>query len=214
MSEHRITTRWLRYVLRGEGKSRSDANERFMYRGPVLYSHEWPAARLVKGPGKNDWYCVAKVGVRPHNPKEWTTGPQLVATLHGMDCVGVFSKYEGDMNTDGQLHERTRFLAHCAAQLYIEQAQTWPADKLLLKGAWSSTGSDALKVNLDGVFKRYDMYRTAFQLDWPDFPNRYLEEFREAIDARATDYYDPKAVAQRERQLARRDAKHALGLDG
>jgi hypothetical protein len=212
MSEDRIKARWLKHVIRGEGKPRSDASERYSYRGVVLYSSSWPVARLVRGP--RGWVCVTK-SVSPYEPKEWKNDKlgRLHAVLHVED-IGVFSRFEGDMTSDDELHTRINWLSHAHAQLLIEQAQTWPADKVVKAIGWRTLTGGKILMDDHGILARgYAQYAETFELNWAKWPVHYYDDLKRAITAREKDYFHPKAEEQRVRQRARKEAKEALGIE-
>lgn len=214
MSEDKIKTRWVSHVIRGIGKPRSDSQERYSYRGPVLYAMEWPVARLVKTGGK-DWVCVTKTGVQAYAPPDWVEEPTLPTLKCNVttSCCGVFSPFEGDMCSDEELHGRIKFLSMKEAESIVEKAEVWPIDKILEKSTWRGTGKEQLNRDMLTVAKRYHQYSDAFNLGWPDFPPHYVAMLDRALERRSKEYHNPKAAAQRERNAARKAAKKALGIE-
>jgi hypothetical protein len=212
MSEERIKSRWVRYVIRGEGKPRSDANERYAYKGEVLYSNTWPAARLVQMPDGN-WACLSKTGTRGCAPVEWKgDGKPTLNTVIYVPCVGVFSEFDGDMLPPDKLHERMQWLFLAQSQACIDKALVWPADKLLTIQGYRSLGADELKSTLRSQVAKWNQYSLTFKLGWPGFPDHYYNDLMSAIASREKEYLSPQAEAQRTRQKARKEAKIALGL--
>lgn len=209
MSMSQIIKRWVLHVLHDKGKDRSDALDRYAYRGVLLYSNDWPVARLVHAKGRR-WVCLTRTGAAAPT-SSGVVGVPYVGNLVHVPCVGAFSQYEGDMLPDDKLHDRLSWLWHAEAQGIIEKAQTWPMVKLLSTG-WRQ-GNKTLQRDMSNVYGRYHAYRDAFDLDWPDFPGRYENALGNALALRSNEYNAPKAVEKRERAAARKEAKQALGMD-
>jgi hypothetical protein len=208
MTEAAIKLRWVKYNVRGEGFERSLADERYSYRGPTLFSNNWPVARLVEGPGKV-WHCLTRTGVHPAKVPDWKP-PRILGGTIRVPCIGVYSNLDGDIIPDDKLHARMEWLCHLEAEQIHEFARTWPPNKLLVKPQYGEIGSADLAKKMKAVGARYNEYRGAFNLSWPDWPDYYRTDFDDIIFERSQAYFDPAEVAKRERVVARREAKKAL----
>jgi hypothetical protein len=211
MSEKEIKRRWANWVVNGEGRDRSPISdggyglERYGYRDKVLYSHQWPVARLVQSP--NGWVCLSKTGVRP-DVRLLAAGTRNVgSTFIAVPCVGVYTHLDGDMIDDDKLHERIRWLCHLSAQDVIEKAHTWPGAKLFLGG-----GDKELIGSMGQTSELYDTYDRTFKLGWAAFRD-YAGELDAVLAKRKDGYYSDAEVAKRVRAQARKEAKLALGID-
>ena len=173
-------------------------------------------ARLVKSNAKT-WHCLTRSGVRPRVPKDWYddkikgTKPVLGEILR-VPCVGVYTDLDGDIIPDDKLHARIEWLCHLEAQQLIENAQTWPPNKLLAKPKYGSAGYVDLEARMSALAIRHREYNKAFELKWSDFPTHYKKDMADIIETRTKLYFDPVEVAKRDRVVSRREAKRALGV--
>ena len=199
MSKKSIMGRWVRWNVLHEGIDRSPCgSERYHYTRFALYSYSWPVARLAKGRNKT-WVCLAKsnIGLQHELVKETLIVPDL----------SVFSVYEGDWYDNGHMHERLRWLLNVSAQQTREKAQTWP-DRRIMNGGDKILIADLMRIK--GI---YEEYVRLMPVNWPEFPERYIEELAHAVLARHTRYASPEQTSKRERRWARSEAKEALGIN-
>ena len=206
-----ILQRWLLYNARGKGKEMSPLNSggRYSYHGQILYSHEWPVARLIKGAGQ-DYVCLTRSGIKPENLAD-KKHPRLAMTIT-VACIGAYSRFHADVISVEDQHERIKWLSHLEAQDLIERASSMQASQLILKEGYSSTGGKKLLNRMATVEQVYTTYKNAFGLKWPDFPD-YGVNLLAAIEAKRKEYNDPKNVEKRKRAAARREGKKAFAID-
>ena len=206
-----IADRWLKHAVRGIGKDRSSQfGQKFYYVGPIMYSHTWPVGRIVRNCYGNYVLLYRSTTGVYGNPKEWKSdeGPKLLHHIHVLD-IGAASRFPGDVITDEQLHQRTQFLAHLECQDLIEQAEELSGQQLF---GGNHPGHKRLAHGMKLALDRYQKYGDAFRLRWDKLPD-YAVRLELIIQRRLREYTDPKAVAKRERVVARREAKIAFGLD-
>jgi hypothetical protein len=211
-----IFMRWLKWNARGEGKDRSSSlgGQRYRYIGPILYSHDWPVARLVKDPDGNV-VCLTKSGAKAKNPPKeagWTVPPRLVLTITVTD-VGAFSKFEADVLDDDKLHERMKWLCHLEAQTLIDTALEMSTTTLAAKPKYRSSAGGVLLDRELKLQQVYAAYTKAFRLKWPAWPPHYRSDLSTAIQKRREEYNDPAAVEKRERAAAKKAARKAFDID-
>lgn len=120
--------------------------------------------------------------------------------------IGVLSRFEGDMLSEDELHERHKYLFFAELRAVSdERVRTMPGHAL------QDEASKILAL-VDRMYARYWNYGQTFRLKWPEMPKMYKEEVIETIRERLKRYHDPKQVAARERAHARKIAKKAFGL--
>jgi hypothetical protein len=209
-SQKEVLQRWLIWNARGKGKEMSPLNSggRYHYHGQVLYSHEWPVARLIRGVGK-DYVCLTRSGVKPENLGGDSKLPRLAMTIT-VPCIGAFSKFYADVLPEYEQHERIKWLSHLEAQEIIELAQATAPGQLVTREAHNSSRAKRMANRLATVEQVYLTYRKAFGLKWPDWPGSYTDQLDDIVKAKRKEWNDPKNVEKRQRAAARREGKKAF----
>src|SRR5262245_57057312 len=205
MSEAYMVQRWLDWNRRGAGRERSYATrERYSYHRNILYSNNWPVARLVAA-GKK-WVCLTKTGAGPS-----TTADGAVVTIR-VPCIGAYSQHIDDQIDDKALHDRIKWLLLRQGQEMIDRALLLSPSQLLVNTQHGRAEHIYMKDEIDATARLFSEYAAAFDLRWGAYPKQYVIDFKQIVDKRRDDYFSDKKTRARERVKARKDAKTALGL--
>lgn len=199
----------------GEGSERmTSGNWRFARH--VLFYHGKPYKRCLQADiggmvmiTKDPHFTVqAKPAMinKPGNDKQRAFAYQIWE----LPDIGVHSRFEGDELTDAELHNRHQFLFVAELAAFIEdEIKPTSGEELATLAA-----RQKLINRVGAMYTRWHNYRVTFGLKWKDLPTLYRDQINDAIVDKIKRYHDPKSVAQRERNHARKVAKAAFELDG
>lgn len=208
MTQADVELRFIKWNVMGVDGDRLTSGN-WSFRGSVLFYQYRPQKRFIKDKLgrpvmlRRQYATSDSVSTKPIERSmgdvkylEWT-----------LPDIGVWSWYEGDMLSQGELHERMQFLFMAELRCY--------ADTVLkpMSGAdLGAKGQAAVVKHVDAMYERYDAYNQLFAQHWAPMPEMYRTEIIELMNAKVKRYHDPKQVAARDRMHARKIAKKAFGI--
>jgi len=201
MSELSMKKRWLEYVCLGVGKERSFTDERFGYKGAVLYSYSWPVARVIKT--SDDRWVLLTRGTSIHRAARGV-GIKYDAVI--VNDIGALSQFQLDVLDPETTHERLRHLYEMEAGELVDLADGMSPQWLFGKGGQASHLTGSMK----RVYEQYELYSNTFGIKWRPMPSHYQQRLASILNERRGAYFNKDAVASRVRKKARREAKKAL----
>lgn len=124
--------------------------------------------------------------------------------------IGVNSRFEGDEISEAALHERHKFLFVAELAAFVdEHVRPLSGEEL-----GTLAVRQKLQNRVSNMYARWHSYNMIFGLKWKELPRLYKDQIDDAIAAKHARYHDPKSVAQRQRNHARKVARAAFELDG
>jgi len=200
------TMQWYEYNINGHGKAEDRCGD-YAYYKDVMYHTKQPWRRLIKQVSEpRGWVELyqhpSDVGMG--NSKKW--GHRWII----VPSIGVLSRWPDDMFSADEMHMRNKYLLLMEAKAMTEESLANVNGRILSNEVHWRNPKNQLIETMGKMYLRWDAYRTAFKLDWPELPARYKEELLAEIQRRIDKYLDPKTAAKRERVKARKQAVKAL----
>ena len=203
-----VETQYITWNFAGAGGDRlTGGNWRFNRRN--LYYQDGPYKRVVI-----DTKGLPIQLVRENNYESIKEQPTEKMSRAGIryrswlvPTIGILSRFDGDELSLAELHERQKFLMISEVRALIPERvnNTTAADLDKIAGG-------QIIARAEKMYARYFNYGLIFGTKWGEMPRMYKQEIRDVIRQKVERYHDPKAVAQRERNHARKIAKQAFGL--
>ena len=201
---------YIRWNVAGIGNGHMSVGN-WRFRKEVMYYQDRPFKRFVRD-AKRLPIQLRRLSTQA-DPEFWKVAPteahwdnNIAYQYWTLPEIGVLSRYEDDMITPAELHERHKFL------FFAELRQAAIDLVRPMAGADLEKQASSILSGIDKMYARYHNYSLTFGLKWTDMPKMYRDEVVIAINTKIERYHDPKSVAQRERTHARKIAKKAFGL--
>lgn len=199
-----IRERWFKWNIHKEGEDRGSLGNKYSYNGPIFYSDNYAAQRLLLN--KHDTWvlmCRYHTAVIP----DWAKHVAVAITVPDIAC---FSIYPGDWYDEAEsIHGRQKFIMLSRVNQLIEDAEA----KTNKQYAENHREGDSVLKELDKYYTNWASYDDTFDLGWGRLPAHYREKVERLIKTKIAVWNDPAAVVRRQRQAARKAAKEALGLN-
>jgi len=168
--------------------------------GPVYYYNNTPSHRIV-------WH---RNGKRFGILIGYHTGTFEKARYNlTVPDIGVFSRFEGDMLPDEELHPRVQWLMVNEIKEYVDQILPAKSNE----DCANSKMQESYMKSFNALVGRYDSYNAFFDLGWTGIPPSFMDRAKAMIATKGAEWNDPNAVTKRQRAKAKRAAEKALGLD-
>ncbi len=217
MNKEQAMFHWTQNVCLNASFKGRYSGSAWWHRGNVLFRHDKPEARIEKTidgrficlENPEFWGYPEDPTIHTPDPKlpEWMRNKMLTIRL---DNIGVFSAAPGNMiEFGGELHQFVYRSFRASLEGHLECARTCPVTSLVHYGQSDPLNFRSSYINND--CDRWDQYRAYFCPDMEPLPDISFEVGMIAKE-RWAKYTSPKAHAKRERAIARRKAKQALGL--
>lgn len=192
---------WFRWMLDGKGREKH-AIGKYRYDGPILYMDGTPSQRLTKSK-RSLWVLMCRYG--GNDRPDWAKDKCATVVVPDIAC---FSQYSGDWYDDDEdVHGRQKYIMLMRINALLEEVGGCTGKHLESKYV-----TDGYERTLTRYYNEWDAYDFQFLLGWGSLPEHYEEKMRVIIKAKIDHWRDPVAVMKRERAMARKSAKKALGL--
>lgn len=216
MNQPDILSKWSHWVMRREGKhTLMPSDKRYGYVDTVLFSNDWPVARILPGPNPGTFVSLTRTGVHAIKLPDAQL-PNLVGLAY-VPCVGVFTNIPGDMLDIPETHQRVLRLHALQAAQFVDRVQDSTGRHLFEQMGTAQNKvpiyrADELSKDLDTIYTRHKQYRNLFALPDKPLPEQYRVMLADIIADRRKFYFSRKEKEKRDRTNARRQAKRALGV--
>ena len=217
MNRSDVIKKWTGNVVYGTKHNGRYSGSAYWFRGNVLYKHEEVCARLEQTI-TGDWFALKtyqhwqyiedprKSDVPTANGWQARAFPELM-----MPSIGVATYLPGDVLRGDELHEHMFRQFAMRLDRQLEDARSAPITQFSVNQSPYSYKETNLREWTTRIYKDCQTYRENFKPDMPLLPNIWAE-LEGIITSRVDRYNAPLAVAKRERAVARKAARVALGL--
>jgi len=192
---------WFDHNMFGDGKEKHQIGK-FRYDQSVFYIETTPSQRLLPA-ANGKWALLCRYGgaMVPEGRGERT------AVVIVPD-IAVFSTYSGDWYDDpDEIHARQKYIMLMRTNMLLEEC-----DRCIAKQFESASFVNSYQGTMRSYYNQWQSYDNVFQLGWGALSQHYQNQLTQIIANKKLQWNDPRAVTKRERAMARKKAKEALGL--